>query len=459
MSLAVDGLISGLDTTSLINSLMELEAGPQKQLKAKVTTSNTMVAALRGLNTSIASLATLATKSVTADSLNLYSAKSSSPTITTSASTSATTGSLDVVVGRLAQAQSGVTAAMTEASTLDYTLVASDGTETSITSASTSLDDVVSAINTADAGITATKIASGTDGTGATQYRLQLIADKTGVDGAFALHAGTSAMVADGTATDLLTTPGAAVIRAAQDAAVTLWKGTGAEQEITSSTNTFADLLPGVAVTVSAVSTDPVTVSVSRDNAAVGTIAKNLVDSLNGVFALITTKSAVVNSTDSSGNAVISGGVFSGDSTVRSVKQLIQNAASYPVDGRSPSEIGISITKTGTLEYDADKFAAAMKQDPEFVQSVLTEISSRVAAAATNASDKYDGMITGKITGQESLVKSLGTQIDNWDLRLASRRSTLERTYASLEVQLSNMNAQSAWLTSQVEGLNSSNGN
>ena len=35
---------------------------------------------------------------------------------------------------------------------------------------------------------------------------------------------------------------------------------------------------------------------------------------------------------------------------------------------------------------------------------------------------------------------------------------TLERTYASLEVQLSNMNAQSAWLTAQVDGLNSANG-
>jgi flagellar hook-associated protein 2 len=53
-------------------------------------------------------------------------------------------------------------------------------------------------------------------------------------------------------------------------------------------------------------------------------------------------------------------------------------------------------------------------------------------------------------------VKDLGSQIDNWDLRLNSRRSTLERTYSALEVQLSNMNAQSAWLTAQVESLNAS---
>ena len=454
--MAVDGLISGLDTTSLINQLMTLEAGPQTLLKAKVTTTNTLVTALQGLNASVASLATLAAKSATADSLNIYAATSSSSTVTTSAASTATSGSLDIVVEQLAQSQVGVTAAMTAASTTDYTLVASDGTQTTITAASTDLDDVVTAINAADAGITATKIASGTNAAGETQYRLQIAGTETGAESAFALHAGTAAMVDAGTSTNLLTDTGAAMIRTAQDASVTLWKGTGAEQVITSSSNTFADLLPGVAVTVSAVSATPVTVSVSRDDDAVNDIASGLVDSLNTLFALISTKSAVVSSTDSSGAAIVSGGIFSGDSTVRDVKQLILNAASYPVDGRSPSEIGISITKTGTLEYDADKFAAAMAEDPEFVKSVLAEISSRVAEAAANSSNKDDGLLTSRITGQQSLVKDLGTQIDSWDLRLTSRRAGLERTYAALEVQLSNMNAQSAWLTAQVESLNAS---
>ena len=49
---------------------------------------------------------------------------------------------------------------------------------------------------------------------------------------------------------------------------VTLWAGTSAEQVVTSSTNTFADLLPGVSVTVTAASPDPVTLTVARDGAA-----------------------------------------------------------------------------------------------------------------------------------------------------------------------------------------------
>ena len=441
MSLAVDGLISGLDTTSLINSLMELEAGPQTLIKARVTTSNSLIAALQGLNTSIASLATLAAKTTAANALDLYSATSSSSSVTVSAGTGASAGQIDVVVDKLAQAQVSVSDAVTTWPGANFTITSASGTATSISAASASLDDVIAAVNSSDAGVLAVKVAAGKDAAGDTLYRVQFTSTQTGADNGFTLSGVDVAM------TD---------IRAAQDAELTLWASTPAAQTITSASNAFTDLLPGVDVTVSGVSTDPVTVSIARDDAAIGSIAKDLVGSLNAVFALITTKSAVVNSTDSSGNAVVSSGVFSSDSTVRDVKQLILNAASMPVSGRSPSEIGISITKSGTMEFDAEKFAVAMADDPDYVASVLTEIASRVANVAENASDKYDGLITSRITGQESLVKGLGTQIDDWDLRLSSRRSTLERTYASLEVQLSDMNAQSAWLTAQVDSLNSS---
>ena len=316
---------------------------------------------------------------------------------------------------------------------------------TAIVADSASLDDVVTAVNAADAGVKAVKVAAGTDGSGNALYRVQFTATSTGASSAFSFKYDAA-----------ITPPGMTQITAAQDAKVRLWSGTGAEQTITSSTNTFSDLLPGVSVTASAVATEAVTVSVSRNDAAVSTIASDLVTALNGVFALISTKSAVVNSTDSSGKAILSAGVFSGDSTVRDVKQQILNAASQPINGRSPSEIGISITKSGTMEFDSAKFATAMAADPDYVKGVLATIASRVEAVAENASDKYDGMITSRITGQESLVKSLGTQIDSWDVRLASRRSTLERTYSAMEVQLSNMNAQSAWLTAQVSSLTSS---
>ena len=456
MGLAVDGLVSGLDTTSLINSLMQLEALPQNILKTKASTSQAMISALQGLNAKIASLATLATDTAKPAALDLYKATSSSANVSATATAGVNAGQVNIVVTTLAQAQVVVSAAM--AAWPDdppvLTIVGSDGTHTQISAASTSLDDVVLAINGASTGVNAMKVSTGNG-----QFRLQFTATETGAAGAFDIYRGTSAAVTGGTATKLLADPGAALVTTAQDAEVTLWAGTPAAQTIKSATNTFTDLLPGVAVTVSATSVDPVTVTVTRDDTKISKVAGDFVSALNGVFALISTKSAVTDSTDASGKPKISGGVFTSDSMVRAVNEKILSAASMPVDGRSPSEIGISITKTGELEFDADKFAKALAADPARVERVIQELASRVEAAATEASDKYDGLITTKITGQESLVTSLNMQISDFDRRLESRRSALERTYSSMEVQLSTLNSQASWLTSQLSALRPSNSN
>jgi flagellar hook-associated protein 2 len=442
MGLALDGLASGLDTTALINSLMQLEAIPQSLLKNKVSGTQSVITALQSLNTKIASLSELAIAASKPAALATFAAKSSSDKVSVTVATGATAGQLDIVVDKLAQAQTTVSAAVTAWPETTLTITGADGVAVPITAASTSLDDMVKAVNAADAGVTATKVASGKDAaTGEPQYRLQFTASETGAAGAFTLS-GTSASMT--------------TITTAQDAEATLWKGTAAEQVVTSSSNTFAGVLSGVSITAMAASTDPVSITVARDAAAASKVAKDFVGSLNEVFALISTKS-VVTTTTTNGVTSVNGGVFTGDSTVRSAKQSLLSAASMPVNGLSPSEIGISVTKTGVLEFDAQKFAAALASDPAKVESTMQELASRVAGAATQASDKYDGTLTSKITGQESLAKNLSGQIEDWDTRLENRRATLSRTYSAMEVRLSALNAQSSYLTSQLASLSTGN--
>ena len=47
--------------------------------------------------------------------------------------------------------------------------------------------------------------------------------------------------------------------------------------------------------------------------------------------------------------------------------------------------------------------------------------------------------------------------IANWDLRLAQRRTTLERQYSALEVALGQLQSQSTWLASQLSSLTTNN--
>jgi flagellar hook-associated protein 2 len=457
-SFGIDGLVSGLDTTTLINGLMAAEAVPQTILKNKATANQALVTALQGLNTKVAELATLATKTAKPDSLAAFTASSSSKDVTATTTAAALPGSIDFTVGATAQAKSGVTAAMTawptSPATLTFTSAAGKAVE--VTSASSSLDDLVRAVNSSEAGVKAVKVASGKDADGAVTYRLQLTSATTGAAGGFSVHQGTAAEVAAGTAPDLLAAPGAAVVKQARDASVTLWAGTAAEQVVTSATNTFADLLPGVSVTVTAPSTDPVTLTVARDGAASSKVASDLVSGLNGILSLISSKSATSTSTSASGAVTVTSGTFTGSSTTRDVVQKLTTAMSSPIGGVSPSSIGISITKTGAFEFDEAKFSAALAADPVKVQAALSEIAGRVEAAATSSSDKRDGSLTKIITGQQSVVKDLTAQIANWDDRLSSRRTQLQKTYTALEVALSSLTAQQSWLSSQISSLSKS---
>jgi len=247
--------------------------------------------------------------------------------------------------------------------------------------------------------------------------------------------------------------PGSAVIQRAQNASVILWKGTPAEQVITSASNTFTDLLPGITVTASAVSADPVTIAVSRDDSKITAVAKGLVDAISSAFVLIAAQTAVTTTTDVSGKTTTAAGVFAGDGSIRDIRQKTLDAASAPINGRSPSEYGIVLTRTGTISFDPDRFAAALATDPTTVMAAVQTIATRLAAAATAASDRYTGTLTNKITGDQSQVKNLGDQVLAWDIRLAGRKSTLQRTYSAMEVLLSNMKAQSSALSSQLSAL------
>ncbi|WP_423183662.1 flagellar filament capping protein FliD [Arthrobacter sp. NyZ413] len=454
MGTSIDGLASGLNTTSIINALMSVEALPQTQLKTKLASDQTMISTLQSFNTKLATLRDLATGDSAANALNLFTASTTSTSLTATATTAATAGSIDLTVTQLAQTQVSVTAAMTSWPTdgtgapMSLTLVDSTGKQTEVVPASTSLDDVVSAINGVAGGARAVKVPAGNG-----SYRLQLTATTSGAAGAFTAYQGTAAQVTAGTATNLMADPAAAVVKTAQDAKATLYAGTAAEQTVTSSSNTFTDILPGVSVTASAVSTSPVTVTIASDTAGISKKAGDLVSAVNDVLGFVSIYTAVSSKTDDNGVTTPTGGIFTGNSTVRTVNDQVLTALSMPVNGQSPSVYGINITKSGDFTFDAAKLATALAADPVGTQSALQSIASRVSDAATAATDPFSGAITNLIKGQQSEASDLGNQISDWDQRLASRRATLQAVYTNMEVLLGGLQSQSSWLSGQISSL------
>ncbi|MBW4095812.1 MAG: flagellar filament capping protein FliD [Acidobacteria bacterium] len=455
-AMGIDGLASGLDTTSIINSLIGVDSLPQTQLKTKVSEDSTLITALQALNSKFQNLQTTSANNAKTNGLTVFKASTSNTSVTTNASSTATPTNFSITVDKLAQSQSMVSAPMTSwpDNPPTLTIAGANGISTTITAATTSLDDVVSAINKSSSGVTAVKISSGTDASGTPQYRLQINGGTTGAKGAFTVYRGDAAAVAGGTATSLTADPLSATISTAQDASIRLWAGTSAQQTVTSATNTFDSLAVGVSLTVSAVSATPVDVTVARDTSAVSTKASDLVSQLNAIFAAVKQQQSTSSSTDpSTGKSTLTAGALTGDSNVTSANDQLYTAAAAPVNGQSPATIGINTTKDGNLVFDAEAFSAAYTKDPSTVTNFLQTISSRVATVAATVSDPYTGTITSEIKGQQSEVKDLSQQISDWDTKLATMRSNYRSIYSALEVTLSGLKSQQSWLTGQISSL------
>lgn len=444
-SIGIDGLISGLDTTSMIDQLMAVEGNNRTLLASKKTNLQSLGTALTSLNTKIASLATAATTAAKDSSWQTTKATSSSTAVTAVTSSTAQPATLSMTVTAVAASQSTLYSMPTAygSDTPSFTITR-NGESTTVTAASTSIADILEALNGKDTGVTASAINVGTSASPV--YKLQINGTETGAEQAFTV-------TADDATTGTMT---GQQLRAASDASVTLWPGTDGATTLTSASNTFTGLMTGVDVTVSATTTDPVTLTVARSSSAMSTLASNLVTNLTTVLGDITDRTKSTTTTADDGGTILTGGLFSGNSTIRMLQQSLLDVASVSVDGMSAAQAGINLDKDGNFTFDSETFATAYAADPEKVQALIQKMATSLQTVAEAASNSTTGSITTQITSNTSEVDDLADRIASWDDRLATRREALVKIYAAMEVSLATMQSTSNYLTQQIASLNSS---
>jgi flagellar hook-associated protein 2 len=212
---------------------------------------------------------------------------------------------------------------------------------------------------------------------------------------------------------------------------------------VKSSSNTFSEVFSGVSFTVSKQETG-VAVTVGTNNTALSGSVKSLVDALNSTLNEIG-KDTAYNATTKTG------GVLLGQQLPSRVANDLRNAVLTP-SGDTLASIGIELTSTGTVKLDQTKLSDALAADAGKVQSLVSAFAQRVVAVAEPVS-RSGGEITSVVDGRQALIRDLNQQIDEWDVRLALRQSTLQRQYASLETALGSMKQQSSWLAGQINSL------
>ncbi|WP_323792671.1 flagellar filament capping protein FliD [Nocardioides sp.] len=436
---SISGLSSGLDTATIINQLMQLEAAPQTRLKTRVTSEQSTISTLRTLNTKAALLASKADALAAPAAWDVVRTSSSNSAVSVSATAAAGKINLTATVTGVAVAHQlgfAQVAALTDQVTGAGTMVRIDrfdGSPVEIDSGDGTLAGLVAAINdtAAETGLRAStvKVSEGS-------YRLIVESATTGAESDFDLTAQDGSPLLGGT-----------TVRAGTDASIDFGVGVTA----TSASNTFTDVLPGVTITLGAAATvgSVSTLTVERDTASISASIKGLVDSVNALLTDIDSQSTYSSSTNTAG-------ALTGNSTVRSLRNALLEAV-YPADGSSMAGLGIQVTRAGKLEFDPTAFAQAYAADPVGVAEQFTTtgagFAARVQTVAGGASDSVDGTLSTAISGRENGVKRMETSIEEWDRRLELRRITLERTFTSLETALNQMTSQSSWLSGQLSSL------
>ncbi|GAA0814243.1 flagellar filament capping protein FliD [Spirilliplanes yamanashiensis] len=438
MTSTIDGLVSGLSTSALISSLMQVEAAPQNLLKSKVTKQQTALTAYQGLNTKLAALETAAQNMQKLSTWRSVAPSSTSTSVTASATSSNSnqTGSVTFDVTQLATTQvSTVDAASPTTQIVKNNVqnltVTVGGVATQVdVSADRTITGVAAAINNSGTGVKATLV---TDSAGKTI--MQLTGPKAGAANSF-------------TITGLDTGYAMAPITAAADAKIKVGGATAGAYEVSSPTNTFTNLIQGTSITVSKVESG-VTVGAETDVAAISNMMKALVEAANSALSEVKTKSASSTST-TGGKTTVTGGPLSGDYMVKQVADKILSSVSTGLDGYgSLSKFGVQLSRDGKLTFDEAKFKSAYTADP----AALKTAASGFAAKVEKIADDQQTNVTNVVTSRTSVIKTLNDQISAWDIRLSSRQAALQKQFASLETSMGKMQSQSQWLAGQISSL------
>ena len=389
---SVSGLISGMDTASIIQQLMSIERRPIILLQDQINKAEAQKAAFGAINTSLLALKT-SVDELSRDTTWLAKSVSVSDESVVGATASSETpsGVYTFSVGQLAEATQLSSNGYADSDTAlvgsgQFDLTAAGVTETVTVSATDTLDDVAADINGRNLAVSAIVVNTGTD------YRLILTSDDTGLVNSTSISANTSGMLFS-------------EITVAKNAQVQF--GSDSPINIESATNTVTGLAPGLTLDLKAVSASPVTVTVASDTAGILEKAKDFA----AKYGAVQTNIDKYTEYDEEGERAA---VLFANSTLRFISTDLARAVGNRVDGviaetNSLTMVGFEMGSDGKLTLDEDAFTAALEAHPDGVADLFSGVldgaltsagaamaASPAAAGGFNADDIMTTLRGGK---------------------------------------------------------------
>ena len=359
--LTIDGLVTGIDTASIVEGLTEFSQRQISLLESERAEIQTEQSAFQGVEAQLLSLRSSAAR-LSRSRQNVLQSRTAvsgnEDILSAAAGSGAPVGVYTVEVQSLARAHQiasqGFSSEQAEITTGTFSLsVGGIGeVEIAIDDTNNTLRGLADAINSADSGVAATVI---NDGSSGTPFRLLLSAEETGARNSIQVTNSLAASAGEAIRPDF-TGP---AIQEAADAALTLGSGTGAIA-VTSATNQVDDLIPGVTLDLKADAVgQPVSITVGRDVEAATEAVNGFVDAFNAVMTFIDERSNFDAETET-------GGVLLGNRNTIAIQDEVRRTVTDLIEGLDTdinrlSSIGISVTDAGQLIVNSARLSDVLE--------------------------------------------------------------------------------------------------
>ena len=447
MAISSAGIGSGLDVAKIVEQMVAAEKTPLKKLEYKAEGIQTQISTYGEIKSLTSKLGDIVSKLTRDSAWNGVSISSSNPTLSGTMTGIAATGTYNIKVTHLAQAQTtalggagGIALAKDQAMGAAGTIKLTMGTESKdiAIESSDTLTKIATKINEAGMGIQAS-IVTNVDG----QERLMLRSKETGTDKAFTVDLGAAPAVL-----------GQNTTQNAQNAKVEL-NGLVVE----SSANTFANTIPGMSFTVSEVTSTAATLNVKADTEAMKKNIQEFVDTYNELNDLLTQSTKYVEESKTAG-------VLQGDSATvslqNSLRMLTQGISGSTGGLTRLAEIGIQMQEGGKLSTDTTKLDKALT-NLEGLKGLFANKADAlgqgggIAVNFKNFTDKllsFDGTLNTKTDSLERTLKSNSAEQTKVNTRADTLEKRLYAQYSALDTKMASLNALNAYVSQMVTTWN-----
>jgi len=443
MGVSVDGIISGIDTSSMIEAMTQIYELPKQTYEERIDEYEDLNEDLAGLINLIDTMNETLEDVQEIGDFRSFTAEvtgDDAEAIGVSVDGDGVAGTYEVEVNALASAEFEVTEAFDDATTegvlSEGTIVVTyAGEETEITiDSEMSWADLANDIDEIE-GVTAYVMDTGDEDT---PYVMVVQGEDEGSSNTLSFD--TSGLSGG-------ETPSFKEMVSAADAELTI-NGIS----VVSDGNVLSDVVPGMELTLEDTTSSAITITVESDPETIEAKVQAFVDAYNAVVDYIDVQSVYNTDEDIKGS-------FVGESSVRRVKQAMASVISSEFSGLDQdldalSFIGITTDySSGELELDSDAFKEALLDESDQVAELFTGDEGFIAEMLSRMDlyvDSTDGTLYERQDSIEETIEDLEDQVAKYDERIARYEERIRRQFSNLESTLGQMQTLSDYLSAML---------